>query len=109
MEEKYDPNYLLTSVATLFEAEGKNFFVVSNEDIVKYKIEIEIKDSAKKYTIAMAQKGRVLLLEGAEISGRIKNHDDLEKNKDKLGEVKIFINNKEKMKVKSFEDFCEKF
>lgn len=107
MEEKYDPNYLLIQTVAYFESEGKTHFVVKNEDTIKYKIEIGIKDSAKKYTIAMDQKGNILLLKGAEISGRIMKSDELEKNKDNLTTVKIFKQNLEQVKFDSFNDFLK--
>lgn len=103
MEEKYSPTHLLSSVASSYE------LGVTKEKIAKYKIEIEIKDSAKNYTIRKDQHGKTLLLEGTEIKESIKNHDELEKNKDKLGEVTIFINNKKKKEFKTFEEFIEKF
>jgi len=107
MEKKYDPNQLLLSVAICFESEGKTLFEVPNEEIAKYKIEIEIKDSAKKYTIAMDKKGEVLLLEGVDLSGWIKKHEVLEQNKDNLTAVKIFKQNLEIVKFDTFDDFLK--
>jgi len=105
MEEKYNPVFLLTRATQYFEAmEGNSDITI--EIIRKYKIEIEIKDSAEKYTIAMDKKGDILLL-GAELRGLIKKHDDLEKNKDNLGAVIVNRAQKEPEDYPNLESFYQ--
>jgi hypothetical protein len=107
MEDKYNPQFLLGRVAHYFEVKEGNF-VLTKKEILKYRIEIEIKNSEKNYTIAMDQKGSVLLLEGADISGATKNHDELEKNKDNLGAVVLSRVQKTSIGYSDFEDFYDK-
>lgn len=80
---------------------------VTNDELANYRIEIEIKDSAKKYTIDMDKKGRILVLEGARASllGWVKNPDELEKNKDNLGAVVVNRKKKEPVEYPDFENF----
>lgn len=107
MEEKYEPYRLLFRTAQHFEREEGNNYV-NNDVIANYRIEIGIKDSAKNYAIRMDQKGGVSLLEvEAETFKIIKNHEELEKNKDNLTAVKIFKQNLEMVKFDKFDDFIK--
>ena len=96
MKDKYNPSFLLLCVATCFKSEGKNFWEVGNDEIAKYEIVIEIKDSAEKFRIRMA-KNKVELIRGVGLSGLTKDHDELEKNKDNLGAV--IVNRKQKTSI----------
>ena len=103
MRKKYDPNFLLLCVATYFESEGKMRWVVDNDVFAKYGIVIEIKDSVDKFRIGMYGK-RLLLMKG----NVIKNHDELEKNKDNLGTVVVNSLQKTSIEYPDFEDFYDK-
>jgi hypothetical protein len=103
MRKKYDPNFLLLCVATYFESEGKMRWVVDNDVFAKYEIVIEIKDSVDKFRIEMHGK-KLLLMRGLVI----KNHDELEKNKDHLGFVIINRVQKTSIEYPNFEDFYNK-
>lgn len=100
MEKKYDPNFLLLYVAAYFESEGKMRWVVDNDVFAKYEIAIEIKDSVDKFRIGMYGK-RLLLMRGSVI----KNHDELEKNKDNLGAVVVNRVDKTSIEYSDFESF----
>jgi len=100
MKKKYDPNFLLLYVAAYFESEEKLRLVVENDVFAKYEILIEIKDSVEKFRIRMHGK-RLLLMRGS----LIKNHDELEKNKDNLGTVVVNRVDKTSIEYSDFESF----
>lgn len=103
MRKKYDPNFLLLCVATYFESEEKMRWVVDNNVFPKYEIVIKIKDSVDKFRIGMCGV-RLLLMRG----NVIKNHDELEKNKDNLGAVVVNRVEKTSIEYPDFEDFYNK-
>ena len=82
MENKYNPEFLLGRTTSYFESEGKMSWTFTNDEMAKYEIVIAIKDSTDKFTIRMFE-DRVVLL----IGKRVKNHEELERNKDNLGAV----------------------
>lgn len=100
MKKKYDPNFLLLYVAAYFESEEKMRLRVDNDVFAKYEIVIEIKDSVDKFRIGMHGK-RLLLMRGSVI----KDHDELEKNKDNLGTVVVNRLQKTSIEYPDFESF----
>lgn len=105
MEDKYNSAFLLLKTARFFETKDGNMDI-NNDVIANYRIEIGIKDRAEKYTILMDQQGGIKLLEGAEISGRVRGNEELEKNKDELESVTIFKHGKPHRTYQTYEEFC---
>lgn len=103
MEKKYNPSILLMGVALNFEFEGKEHDLVTNDELAKYEILIEIKDSIDKFRLRMFN-DKLLLLRGK----TVKNHDELEKNKDNLGAVVVNSVQKSPIKYSNYEDFWKK-
>jgi len=104
MEDKYNPERLLLRVANSLESEGKMAWSVAYEDLARYEILIEIKDSNDNFRIRMLEDKVVLLRRRT-----VKNHDELEKNKDNLGGVVINRMQKSPINYSNYEDFSNHF
>ena len=91
MENKYNPLILLSNTVIYCNPPGKNIktYISSDPEFKELEILIAIGESSDKFKIKVDDKGHALLLRGSGETWRIQKPDELEMNKDLLGDVTV--------------------
>jgi len=107
MNEKYDPGYLLTRLALHYESVGKMRFSADLKDLKNSYIQIANKDPKSPVFRIIKDPNRsgaaVLLLSG----NRLLANNDLEKEKDNLGNVTASYEGRTPVHVDTFQKFLK--